>query len=160
MKKRKLLFVLFTLVFIIATLLLVYYTYYREKNEVRYHYALDGDSLILFIDNKESEVRLLGIDCPEINDAFGKEARDFSDSLLKNAGSIRIEKDLASEEYDKYGRLLVWVFVDDELLQYKLVENGLAKARYIYGDYAYLEGIYDLQELAKKDKKGIWSIEE
>lgn len=157
--KRKIGFFIFSILFIVATIALVYFSYLQSKKEVTFVKCLDGDSLVLRIEGNEVEVRLIGIDCPELYDPYGMDAKRFSEDLLKKANNITIEKDLKTDEYDKYNRLLVWLFVDDELLQYKLIEQGLAKTRFIYDDYAYSQGLFDLQELAKTNKKGVWSLE-
>ena len=58
---------------------------------------------------------------------------------------------------DKYDRLLVWVFVDGNLLQKDLVENGYAKVAYLYGDYKYTKELEKVQELASANNLGIWN---
>ena len=158
--KRKITFFIFSLLFIFLTILLIYFNYQQNKKEVSFIRCLDGDSIILKIEGEEVEVRLLGIDCPELLDPFGNDAKRFSESILKKGNKIIIEKDLKADEYDKYNRLLVWLFVDDELLQYQLIKEGLAKTRYIYDDYTYAQGLFDLQEIAKANKIGLWSLDE
>ena len=72
---------------------------------------------------------------------------------------IELEYDEGSDREDKYGRQLAWVFVDGELLQRELVAQGLAEVKYIYGDYAYTEELYQIQEQAKRERLRIWSDE-
>ena len=55
---------------------------------------------------------------------------------------------------------MVWVFVDDVLLQKKLVSKGYASVAYLYGDYKYTEEIEKLEQEAEEKKLGIWSIEQ
>ena len=50
-----------------------------------------------------------------------------------------------------------WVFVDNELLQEKIIKKGYAKVAYLYGDYKYTNTLKKAQKEAKKNKKGIWS---
>ena len=127
---------------------------------VKYLYTLDGDSFVLEIEEKEVEIRLLAINAPELKDEFGIKARDLTKEILENGKEIIIEKDLSGDEYDRYNRLLVWVFVDGELLQEKLVASGLAKVAYLFNNnYTYLDQLNNAQEKAKNDKLGIWSIE-
>ena len=67
--------------------------------------------------------RFLGINTketvdPEIGEeAWGREASDFTKDKLKNATKIELEFDSSADEKDKYDRYLVWVWVDDNLLQ-------------------------------------------
>ena len=61
---------------------------------------------------------------------------------------------------DTYDRLLAWVWVDGELLNYKLVEEGLAYVKYLYGDYKYNPAMIQIEsEIQKKDIK-IWGEED
>jgi len=63
---------------------------------------------------------------------------------LRNAKQILLELDPASDTYDRYDRLLAWVWVDGELLQAKLLENHLAEIRYLYADYLYTDYLYKI----------------
>ena len=57
---------------------------------------------------------------------------------------------------DKYGRSLGWIFVDDQLLQSYLVENGYAKVAYIYGKYKYVNELCKLESEAINKELNIW----
>ncbi|UPU39035.1 thermonuclease family protein [Erysipelothrix sp. Poltava] len=57
-------------------------------------------------------------------------------------------------KYDKYGRVIAWVYVDDALLQELLVSGGFAKVKYIYGDYLYVDKLNGLQGSCEKTKSG------
>lgn len=58
---------------------------------------------------------------------------------------------------DKYNRYLAWVYVDDSLLEEELVQNGLAKVAYLYGDYSYTDELKKVEEEAKENKVGMYS---
>ena len=127
-----------------------------SQREVTYSYDLDGDSAVFIIEEVETECRFLGIDTPEKDTEMGIEAAAYTKNALRNAKEIVLELDPASDKYDKYGRYLAWVWLDGELLQYKLVEEGYAEIKYIYGNYKYMDKLYSLQNEAKANKKGIW----
>ena len=122
--------------------------------------CIDGDTVDLVIDGEIKKVRFLAVDTPETKhptkgvEPFGKEASNFTCDSLKNASSIRLEYE--DDKYDKYDRLLAWVFVDDNLLQSKLIEKGLAKVAYLYGDYKYTGELKKIEAKAKKDRVGLW----
>lgn len=124
--------------------------------------CVDGDTVKLKVNYKAESVRLLAIDTPEIGsdpDYYGKEASDYSCALVTGAKKIKVELDSNADKYDKYGRLLAWVFIDGQLLQAELVENGYAKVAYLYDDYTYTEDIKILEDEAQANKIGIWSDE-
>lgn len=124
--------------------------------------CIDGDTIKVAVNYKVESVRLLAIDTPEVgseSDYYGLEASEYTCDLITNAKTIKLELDDNAYKYDKYGRMLAWVFVDGDLLQSKLVENGYAKTAYLYGDYTYTEDIKKLEKIAKSKKIGMWGID-
>ena len=130
----------------------------NEREKVTLYKCGDGDTARFMINGVEKKVRFLAIDTPEVdkNEPFSKEASEYVCNALKNAKEIYLEYDGNSDKEDKYGRLLAFIYVDNELLQKKLIENGLAKVAYIYGDYAYVSELREVENKAKEEKKGIW----
>lgn len=121
--------------------------------------CIDGDTAVIMHDNKQETVRFLAIDTPEYTkekEPYGLEASNFTCEALTNAKTIRIELDKNSDKYDKYKRLLAWIFVDEKLLQEELLKNGLAEIKYIYGDYSYLDKLESVELIAKTNNLGIW----
>ena len=133
---------------------------YAKKLEVTLDKCVDGDTAWFNLDNERIKTRFLAINTPESTnkiEAYGKEASNYTCNMLTNAKKIEIEYDSNSDKFDKYDRHLVWVFVDDTLLQEKLLEEGLAEIKYIYWDYKYLDEIKKVESTAKKNKVGMWS---
>lgn len=133
---------------------------YAKKLEVTLDKCVDGDTAWFNLDNERIKTRFLAINTPESTnkiEAYGKEASNYTCNMLTNAKKIEIEYDNNSDKFDKYDRHLVWVFVDDTLLQEKLLEEGLAEIKYIYGDYKYLDELKKVESTAKKNKVGMWS---
>ena len=117
----------------------------------------------LELDEKEIKVRFLAIDTPETGETeepFGKEASEFTCGKLKFAKKIEIEYDDNAEKKDKYDRELVWVFVDDRLLQEEIVEKGYGEVTYLYGDYKYINILKRSESIAKRNSLNIWSTNE
>lgn len=132
-----------------------------KKVEVTLNRVIDGDTVVFNIPNYDEAVtvRFLAVNTPETTskvEPYGKEASEFTKEKLTNSKKIVLEYDNNSTETDKYNRQLAWVWVDDELLQELLIENGLAKVDYIYGNYKYVERLEDKEEKAKSSKIGIW----
>ena len=133
------------------------------KETVEFSKCVDGDTIKILLDGKEYTVRMLAVDTPESVhptvgvEYYGKEASEYTCNQVTNANKIEIEYDDDSNKMDKYDRLLVWVFVDGELLQKQLVENGYAEVAYLYGDYKYTSELESAQELASAKNIGIWN---
>ena len=139
--------------------------------------ASDGDTYIVKISNvsvprsvagikhgDQVKVRAFSINTPESvgNYAdnpmpFGKEASNFAKSLLEGK-QVELLVTPSFEE-DPYGRLLAFVKVDGESVQGLLLENGLAMIAYTEPGTPFYDEFSRIQENAKQQKKGIWSIE-
>lgn len=136
-----------------------------NKVKVELVETVDGDTAKFKMDGEQIIVRFLGINTketvdPEIGEeAWGKEASDFTKEKLKNATRIEIELDSSADEKDKYDRYLAWVWIDDKLLQNLLVENGLAETYMLQNNYKYAGMLQESEEIAKNNKIGIWSDE-
>ena len=145
MKKRVIYLILFMLLVIPGV------TYANEKKEVEFKSCIDGDTARFIMDKEEIKVRFLAIDMPETNhpkkgeEPYGKEAKEYTCNRITNASKIELEFDDNSDKKDKYNRYLAWVYVDDSLLEEELVQNGLAKVAYLYGDYSYTDKLKETE---------------
>ncbi|WP_422392729.1 thermonuclease family protein [Mesobacillus harenae] len=122
------------------------------------HECTDGDTASFNINGQLYKTRFLYIDTPESTsqmEPYGKEASQFTCSFLKT-GQIMIETDGPSL-FDKYDRLLAWVWVDNRLLQEEITNAGLVEDFYDYGDYKYEGRINQAMAEAKSSNKGIYS---
>lgn len=133
---------------------------------VEFSDCVDGDTAKFIYKKEKITARFLAIDTPETVhptkevEEYGKEASEYTCNKLKNAEKIELEYDDDSDKTDKYDRHLVWVFVDGELLQKKLIEKGYANVAYLYGNYKYTDKLEEAEQEAEENKLGIWSIEQ
>ena len=104
---------------------------------------------------------MIGIDTPESvhsdeskNCEFGKTASDYTKGLLSNK-KISLEYD--KDKYDPYGRLLAYVYLDDNMVNYDLVVNGYAVAKEYKPNTKYADVFTYAQIEAEKAKSGMWS---
>jgi micrococcal nuclease len=70
-------------------------------------------------------------------------------------GEITIETE-GNTLFDKYDRLLAWVFVGDKLHQEEITQAGLVEDFYDYGNYKYEETIRQAMTQAKASSVGIY----
>ena len=137
----------------------------KTKKVVTFNECIDGDTASVILNKEKIKIRFLAIDTPETKhptikeEPYGKEASNYTCNSLKKAKKIEIEYDNNSYKLDKYDRHLVWVFVDDELLQENLIEQGLAKVAYLYDDYKYTSKLETEELIAKSKRIGIWTEE-
>lgn len=123
--------------------------------EGRMVFASDGDSFAIRIDGEVRQIRLLGIDAPELvqdcQDASGQpwrcgsHARDALTTLAPRSATISCR----SEGKDRFGRELArCTLADGRDLADQLVRGGWALAT---GEDYLVE-----QELARAQKRGLW----
>jgi len=120
--------------------------------------CIDGDTAVFNVNGKEYKTRFLYIDTPESTTAiepFGSEAAKFTCSLL-NQDNITLETD-GRNLFDKYGRLLAWVWVGDKLHQEVITKAGLVEDFYDYGNYKYEARIWEAMDYAKSNHKGMYA---
>ena len=115
----------------------------------------DGDTLTL---SNGIKVRLLQIDTPELSSAecYGQEAKQ---ELIKLIGrsKITLQSDSASDDQDRYGRYLRYIFIGKKNLNLELVRVGAAAPYFYRGEKGqYSNQLLKAAEAAKTKKIGLW----
>lgn len=118
--------------------------------------VIDGDTIKL--ENGQT-VRYIGIDTPETkhptkaDECYGKEAsRKNTEIVLGKV--VRLQKDVS--EVDRYGRLLRYVWVGEQLVNEVLVAEGYAVARSYPPDVSLQEQLIQAENTARENKLGLW----
>lgn len=111
----------------------------------------DGDTITVLDENRMPlKIRLEGIDCPEMGQAFGKNAKQFVSDLCFDK-MVRID----AKGKDRYGRTLGWVYLEDgKCINLLLVENGLA---WHFKKYSKDASLAEAEIEARIKKINIWS---
>ena len=147
------------------------YTHYKVSKVV------DGDGLFCYniFNKQEIEIRLLGIDAPEIKDCrklrqderelhlpgqllieLGYQSKNYLHQLLPKETSISFITEV-DNEVDLFGRTLAYVFTDETTcINEILIKNGYAKP---YNKY-YCTRLVNYQQLnfvAKSEGKGLYA---
>jgi len=151
-------------IFLLLILLFPITCYADSLLTVEFSSCIDGDTAQLVYNGENKKFRFLGIDAPEMArngnpaDPFALDASVYTCNSLKAANKIQIEYDPNSDKQDKYERDLVWIYIDGELFETKIVEKGLAAVEYIYDDnYLHVDELCKAENKAQKSKLGIWS---
>lgn len=123
--------------------------------------VIDGDTIVVKINNRQEKVRYIGIDTPELTKTpcIANKAKEYNALLLKGAKQIILEKDVRNR--DKYGRLLRYIYVVKNnkkiFVNAELVKNGWAKVLTIPPDVKYSKLFLELYKQARKKQLGIWN---
>lgn len=135
-----------------------------EKRDLyKVHSVVDGDTIKIYINNNLESIRLIGLDTPETVDprkavqCFGVEASNKAKEMLSGQNVV-LEKDETQGERDKYGRLLLYVYLEDGTLFNKwMIENGYGH-EYTYNiPYKYQADFQAAEKYARENKLGLWA---
>lgn len=114
--------------------------------------VFDGDTIQI---EGGEKVRYLGIDAPEPNDAYGISAQRYNQQLVLGR-KARLEEDY--ETHDKYGRRLAYVWLDNVLINEKMIEEGYAKVYTISKTrkLKYVKRLEEAEQYAREHHNGMW----
>ncbi len=128
-----------------------------HKEEAEVVSITDGDTIRVAIDGREYRVRYIGIDAPEVQsqeEFYGAEATDRNEELVRRETAL-LYKD--HSDVDRYDRLLRYVVVDGDFVNLTLVREGYAYAKDYPPDTACSREFHQAEDLARREKLGVWS---
>lgn len=130
-----------------------------ELTPARVTRVIDGDTIEVEIDGTTYDVRYIGIDTPETVhpdkpvQCFGPEASARNKELVEGQ-MVGLEKDVS--ETDRFGRLLRYVWVGDEMVNAALVRDGYAQVSTFPPDVRHQDLFLQLQREAREAGRGLW----
>jgi micrococcal nuclease len=123
----------------------------REASIAR---VVDGDTVELAGLGK---ARLIGIDTPEVYggvECYGPEASAYAKKQLDGK---RVRYTVGREERDRYGRLLVYLWLEDgRSFNAMLVSRGYARPLTIQPNSDYADRFARLSRRARETSRGLW----
>ena len=112
-----------------------------QLQQARVVNVVDGDTIDVLIDGQEFRLRYIGMDTPERREPGYVEATAANVALVSGK-SVMLEKDIS--ETDRFGRLLRYVYVDGEMVNARLVEEGYAVPATFPPDVKYVDLLREL----------------
>ncbi|HEV8334541.1 MAG TPA: thermonuclease family protein [Steroidobacteraceae bacterium] len=110
----------------------------------------DGDSLVAKVQGVAMEIRLAEIDAPELEQPYGRVAKQELASLASGQQLVIMPIDT-----DRYGRTVAHVWNGSTHVNAELVKRGAA---WFYSEYASTEALYDVEQQARNAKRGLWAL--
>jgi micrococcal nuclease len=120
------------------------------KQECRVVRIIDGDTIDCLIDYKTIRVRLHAIDAPEKKQDFYTRSKEALSQLCQGKNAV-----LVQHGYDRYHRLIADLYVNNQHINYKMVELGMA---WHFKKYSSDINLAELEKTARNHKKGLWSL--
>ena len=133
--------------------------------------VIDGDTIQL---ETGERVRLIGIDTPEMHEsdklyrdsqrtkqdirtiqALGRRSYEFTKKLVEGK---RVSLEFDVEKYDKYSRLLAYVYLkkDGIFVNAEIIKQGYASLMTIPPNAKYTDLFLKLYQDARKNRRGLW----
>ncbi|WP_448517807.1 thermonuclease family protein [Pseudothermotoga sp.] len=158
---------------LLITITLVYGAQYTlrldELLEAKAVRIVGADTFDVTLEGTTVCVRLIGLECPSEGENYYSEAYEYATNMLLDK-TVWLELDV--EKYDKYGRLLAYVWlkspqekiVSDEVVAQDmfnalLLINGYAKVATVAPNFKYSLLFDLLQRAAREAQKGIWALQ-
>ncbi len=120
--------------------------------------VVDGDTLLL---SGGDRLRLLGVDTPETVapgrpvEPLGPEASAFTERMVEGK---RVTLGYDKERKDRYGRLLVYVYVEGVLLNEELIRAGFSRAQFQYPYSGVMKARFSrAEDEARETGRGLWA---
>ncbi len=125
--------------------------------------AVDGDTLLVAVDDERVKVRVIGINTPETVDprravqCFGREASAEAHRLL-DGSAVTLTADATQDDVDKYGRSLRYVTLPDGSdYGHHMIAQGYAHEYTYETAYAKQADYRSAEHEARKAKLGLWA---
>jgi endonuclease YncB( thermonuclease family) len=112
----------------------------------------DADVIMVLHEGTGEQIRLYGIDAPDIGQPFDKRAKQFTSDMVSGR-TVEVE----TKNKDQDGRTVGIVTVDGKSLNEALIRNGLAWVYRTFCKDPFCKSWIDLEVAARHDKIGLWS---
>jgi endonuclease YncB( thermonuclease family) len=110
----------------------------------------EGDRLTIRHDGRSETIYLKDIDCPELKQPYGKQAKHAIAAYVANREVV-----VRALKRDRHGRITAEILLQDgRNVGHELVKEGLAWSR---PDTSQSQSLGDVEELARAAGKGLWS---
>jgi micrococcal nuclease len=144
------------------------------KDNVTLVKVIDGDTIVVNLNNKEEHVRLIGVDTfeskynkriyiqvnkynitKEVALQLGLNAKENTVQIT----SHNLVLDYDKQDRDNYGRLLAYVYLENnKMLNEEILKSGNGVTAFYRPNVKYKKQFKILENEAKKNKIGIWKI--
>lgn len=121
----------------------------------------DGDTITVVRSGEADQVRLIGVDTPEIHhlkkpvQCYGPEAARFTKSITGD--KVRLVADPLDDNRDIYGRLLRYVYTPDGThINAEIIRNGYGFA-YRHFPFRQKQRFISLEQTARLNNEGLWA---
>jgi endonuclease YncB( thermonuclease family) len=131
----------------------------RKVSWARVVSITDGDTIKVRFRRRSRDVRLIGIDTPEVYggvECGGREASRSMKRMLDSGDSVRLVRDRSQDRRDRYGRLLRYVQRRGRDVGKRQVRKGWGKPYVYERPFKRLRSYRKAKRKAKRANRGVW----
>ncbi len=111
--------------------------------------VVEGDIVMVMREGREIKIQLWGIDCPEIEQPFGKKAKEFTTSLILGK-TVKV----VTQDRWKFDLPQAKLYLDKTYINLEIVKVGLAWYHYWLAPYE--SDLDSAEKEAQEKKRGLW----
>lgn len=133
------------------------------NENIKVEKVIDWDTIRVTLNWQSVKVRLIWIEAPESNDTrygytecYGQASSNYLTNLLSNK-TIWLEYDSTQWKYDKYDRILAYIFLNWENINKKMIENWYAWENTFNLPYKYQSEFKKTESNARQWNKWLWN---
>jgi len=129
----------------------------EASQEAKVMDVIDGVTIIVSYEGNPISCVYIGVSAPESEsplNSTGSKARQFNRDLVAGK-TVRLEFD--ERKYDKYGRLLAYVYCDDVFVNAELIRQGHGSVMIVSPNTRYAEDLLKMEGEAREAKRGLWA---
>ncbi len=121
--------------------------------------VVDGDTVHVRIGARVEKVRYIGVNTPEVHhprkgeEPGGREATEVNRRLVEGK---RVHLELDVQSRDRYGRLLAYVWIGEQMINAELVRLGYAQVMTVPPNVRHQTLFLKLQRDAREAGRGLW----
>ncbi len=105
--------------------------------------VVDGDTIHALVNGEDWTIRLLGINTPEKGEKYSELAKEFLEKAILNK---TVELRFGKEKYDRYNRVLAYIFYKGANINLNVVEEGYANFYFPSGKDIYYKEFFGAWE--------------
>jgi micrococcal nuclease len=130
----------------------------RQAQAARVTSVVDGDTIHALVDGRDESIRYIGIDTPEVDPSIGRECfgEQASSRNRELVGGERVRLVVGTEERDRYGRLLAYVYVGETFVNAEMVAGGFARTLEYPPNTDKAAMLGRLEQQAANAGRGLW----
>ena len=131
----------------------------KKSRRARVVSVTDGDTVKVKVKRRTKDVRLIGIDTPEVYfgvECGGKQASRSMKRMLDPGDRVKLIRDSTQDDRDRYGRLLRYVQRSGRDVGKRQVRKGWAKPYVYERPFKRLGSYRKARRKAKRGDRGVW----